>query len=149
MVEAKYRIAIRVLAAEFPMDLDLDFLWILDHERRIEDLRGKLDRVRLEHDLADWDLRKVKELADESLELKLRLGLLVRLLISKGVFTMGKDGKAHWVKVTTGIADDTYMEIKSGIQPGDEVISGSYSAISRKLKDGAKVAIDKETTTPK
>jgi HlyD family secretion protein len=69
--------------------------------------------------------------------------------ISKGVFTMGKDGKAHWVKVTTGIADDTYMEIKSGVQPGDEVISGSYSAISRNLKDGAKVVIDKETTTPK
>ncbi len=64
--------------------------------------------------------------------------------ITKGVFTMGKDGKAHWVKVTTGIADDTYMEIKSGVQPGDEVISGSYSAISRKLKDGAKVEIEKE-----
>ena len=53
--------------------------------------------------------------------------------VTKGVFTMGKDEKAHWVKVTTGIADDTYMEIKSGVQPGDEVISGSYSAISRKL----------------
>ena len=67
--------------------------------------------------------------------------------ISKGVFTMSKDGKAHWMKVTTGIADDTYMEIKSGVQPGDEVISGSYSAISRKLKDGAKVVLEKETTT--
>ena len=66
--------------------------------------------------------------------------------ITKGVFTMGKDGKAHWVKVTTGIADDTYMEIKSGVQPGDDVISGSYSAISRKLKDGAKVELEKEAT---
>jgi HlyD family secretion protein len=65
--------------------------------------------------------------------------------ITKGVFTMSKDGKAHWVKVTTGIADDTFMEIKSGVQPGDEVISGSYSAISRKLKDGAKVEIEKES----
>jgi len=64
--------------------------------------------------------------------------------ITKGVFTMSKDGKAHWVKVTTGIADDTYMEIKSGVQAGDDVISGSYSAISRKLKDGAKVEIEKE-----
>ena len=64
--------------------------------------------------------------------------------ITKGVFTMSKDGKAHWVKVTTGIADDTYMEIKTGVQPGDDVISGSYSAISRKLKDGAKVEIEKE-----
>ena len=54
--------------------------------------------------------------------------------------------KAQMVKVTTGIADDSYMEIKSGIKPGDEVISGSYSAISRKLKEGAKVAYDKEAT---
>jgi HlyD family secretion protein len=65
--------------------------------------------------------------------------------LAKVVF-LKKGKKAQLVKVTTGIADDTYMEIKSGIQPGDEVISGSYSAISRKLKDGAKVTYDKETT---
>ena len=47
------------------------------------------------------------------------------------------------VKVTTGIADDANIEIKSGVKPGDEVISGSYSAISRKLKDGAKVVMEK------
>src|SRR5215471_5014469 len=65
--------------------------------------------------------------------------------LAKVVFV--KNGnKAHTVKVTTGIADDSYMEIKSGIKPGDEVISGSYSAISRKLKEGAKVAYDKEAT---
>ena len=63
--------------------------------------------------------------------------------LAKVVFI--KNGnKAQMVKVTTGIADDSYMEIKSGIKPGDEVISGSYSAISRKLKEGAKVAYDKE-----
>ncbi len=49
-------------------------------------------------------------------------------------------------KVETGIADTTYMEIKSGIKPGDEVVSGSYTAISRKLKDGAKVEIEKAKT---
>jgi HlyD family secretion protein len=66
--------------------------------------------------------------------------------LAKVVF-LKKGSKAQMVKVTTGIADDTFMEIKSGIQPGDEVISGSYSAISRKLKDGAKVSYDKEATT--
>jgi HlyD family secretion protein len=65
--------------------------------------------------------------------------------LSKVVF-LKKGGKAQSVKVTTGISDDTYMEIKNGVQPGDEVISGSYSAISRKLKDGAKVSYDKEAT---
>ena len=52
-------------------------------------------------------------------------------------------GKAKMVEVTTGIADDTNVEIKSGVKLGDEVISGSYSAISRKLKDGAKVEMEK------
>jgi HlyD family secretion protein len=65
--------------------------------------------------------------------------------LAKVVFV--KNGsKAHMLKVITGIADDSYMEIKSGIKPGDEVISGSYTAISRKLKDGAKVSYDKEVT---
>src|SRR6266550_753619 len=63
--------------------------------------------------------------------------------VSKVVF-LKKGTNAQIVKVTTGISDDTYTEIKSGIQPGDEVISGSYSVISRKLKDGIKVTYDKE-----
>jgi HlyD family secretion protein len=65
--------------------------------------------------------------------------------LAKVVFVK-KGGKAQMLKVTTGISDDTYMEIRSGVKPGDEVISGSYSAISRKLKDGAKVTYDKEGT---
>jgi HlyD family secretion protein len=65
--------------------------------------------------------------------------------LAKVVF-LKKGGKAQMVKVTTGISDDTYTEIKSGIKPGDEVISGSYSAISRKLKEGVKVTLDKEAT---
>ena len=65
--------------------------------------------------------------------------------LAKVVFRK-KGNKAEMVKVVTGIADDTFIEIKSGIAQGDEVISGSYSAISRKLKDGAKVTIEKEAT---
>jgi HlyD family secretion protein len=63
--------------------------------------------------------------------------------LKKGVFKK-VGNKSVWTAVVTGIADDTYMEIKSGVNPGDEIISGSYSAISRKLKDGAKVVIEKD-----
>jgi HlyD family secretion protein len=63
--------------------------------------------------------------------------------ISKIVF-LKKGNKAQQIKVTTGIADDSYIEIKSGVNPGDEVINGTYSAISRRLKDNAKVTIEKE-----
>jgi HlyD family secretion protein len=47
-------------------------------------------------------------------------------------------------KVETGISDTTYVEVKKGVRPGDEVVSGSYTAISRRLKDGARVAIEKQ-----
>ena len=50
-------------------------------------------------------------------------------------------------KVETGIADNTFIEIRSGLKAGDEVVSGSYTAISRRLKDGAKVEIEKEGKT--
>jgi HlyD family secretion protein len=53
-------------------------------------------------------------------------------------------GKVRMQKVDTGIADSTYIEVRSGIKPGDEVVSGSYTAISRRLKDGAKVEIEKQ-----
>lgn len=45
--------------------------------------------------------------------------------------------------VETGIGDTTHMEIKSGVKEGDEVVSGPFSAITRTLKDGAKVRVDK------
>jgi len=51
--------------------------------------------------------------------------------------------KVRMQKVETGIADNTYIEVKKGINAGDEVVSGSYTAISRKLKDGMKVEIEK------
>ena len=89
------------------------------------------------HSRHDVELVIIETTADR------RLDIPISAIGGKGVFV--KDGKyARWKKVTTGIADDAVMEIKDGIKPGDEVISGSYSAISRKLKDGAKVVYDKE-----
>lgn len=56
-----------------------------------------------------------------------------------------KDGdKVKLRKVETGIADSTYIVVKQGLQPGEEVVSGSYTAISRQLKDGMKVALEKK-----
>jgi len=51
--------------------------------------------------------------------------------------------KVRMQKVETGIADNTYIEVKTGVKAGEEVVSGSYTAISRKLKDGSKVQIEK------
>ncbi len=42
-------------------------------------------------------------------------------------------------EVETGIADNSYIEIKSGLQEGEEVVTGSYAAISRELKNDSKI----------
>ncbi|MBI4625993.1 MAG: efflux RND transporter periplasmic adaptor subunit [Verrucomicrobia bacterium] len=47
------------------------------------------------------------------------------------------------VKVETGIQDTTHIEIKSGLKAGDEVVSGSFGVITRTLKDGSKVKLEK------
>jgi HlyD family secretion protein len=101
-----------------------------------EEIEKKRQKV-AQRDKGDNNAEFVNERAEKAAQKE------EREKVSKVVF-LKKGTKAQIVKVTTGISDDTYTEIKSGIQPGDEVISGSYSVISRKLKDGIKVTYDKE-----
>lgn len=52
------------------------------------------------------------------------------------------DAKTSTVKkteVATGIQNDQYIIVKTGLKAGQEIVSGPYSAIQNKLKDGAKV----------
>jgi HlyD family secretion protein len=52
------------------------------------------------------------------------------------------DGKkVKMVQVTTGIQDNKYIQILTGIQKGQIVVEGPYEAISRKLEDGDKVSV--------
>jgi HlyD family secretion protein len=43
------------------------------------------------------------------------------------------------VPVKIGISDDDYWEIIDGLHEGDEIVTGSYRAISRDLDDGKKI----------
>jgi HlyD family secretion protein len=47
-------------------------------------------------------------------------------------------------EVKTGIQDNDYIEIASGVQEGEMVVSGPYSAIARKLKSGSRIRIAEE-----
>jgi len=55
------------------------------------------------------------------------------------------EGKAKMQKVKTGIQDDMYIQIIEGVKEGDEVITGPYRAVSKKLKNGDEVIkVDKK-----
>lgn len=56
-----------------------------------------------------------------------------------------QNGKAVLKPVITGIQDNTYIQIKSGISEGDEVIVAPYRAVSKLLKNGDDVIkVDKK-----
>ncbi len=61
---------------------------------------------------------------------------------SKEVVFIVKDGKAKMVEVKTGLSDDNYIAVLSGLKEGETVVSGSYGAISRELKNGSQVRVD-------
>jgi HlyD family secretion protein len=57
------------------------------------------------------------------------------------VFVLQKDNTVKKTVVKTGIQDINYIEILSGLNEGDEVVTGPYNAVSKTLKDGNKVKV--------
>ena len=53
-------------------------------------------------------------------------------------------GKAVARQVRTGIQSDELIEILEGLKEGDEIVTGSYRAISKDLENGAVVKINNE-----
>jgi HlyD family secretion protein len=62
----------------------------------------------------------------------------------KEVVFLVDNGKAKMVVVEAGISDDNYLEIKSGLDEGAEVVSGSYRAISRELENDSVVRVEQK-----
>ncbi|MCP4572790.1 MAG: efflux RND transporter periplasmic adaptor subunit [bacterium] len=56
-----------------------------------------------------------------------------------------EDGMAMAKQVTAGIQSDELIEILTGLEEGEEVVTGSYRAISQDLENGAVVDIANDT----
>jgi len=61
--------------------------------------------------------------------------------IEEVVFVVQKDGIVRKKPVKTDIQDINYIEIKSGISNGDQVVTGPYDIVSKQLKDSTKVKV--------
>jgi len=59
----------------------------------------------------------------------------------QGVFVV-RNGMAQFRQVETGIMGTTEVEVVKGLQPGDQIVTGSFQAL-RTLKDNTKVKIEK------
>jgi len=61
----------------------------------------------------------------------------------KGVF-VNRDGKAIFVEIKTGVADQQNYEVLDGLQVGDEVVTGSFQTL-RTIKSGTNIKVDNKT----
>ncbi|MCG3120067.1 MAG: Macrolide export protein MacA [bacterium] len=52
-----------------------------------------------------------------------------------------KNGKVEARQVKTGIQSNSHIEILDGLSEGDQVVTGSYRAISKDLENGAEVSV--------
>lgn len=59
------------------------------------------------------------------------------VFVSDGKYALAKD-------VTTGIQDNSYIEILSGVAENDKVVSAPFSAISKKLSDSTLIEVVKK-----
>lgn len=59
----------------------------------------------------------------------------------EGVFVLGKDNRAHFTPIETGIKGDQEIEVKSGLSEDDQIIIGPYKTL-RTLKDNDQVKIE-------
>jgi HlyD family secretion protein len=57
------------------------------------------------------------------------------------VFVVKPNNRVKLTKVKTGIQDDSYIQIISGLTIGDLVVSGPYTAVSKELTDSMEVEI--------
>lgn len=81
--------------------------------------------VKVKNDNEDKDVKKEDEKITE----------LVFILV---------DGKVKQREIKTGIQDNDFIEIKSGVNKGEEIISGPYSAVSKVLREGTKIKLVKK-----
>ena len=79
------------------------------------------------------------------IQIRKKTRLLQRTL--KEIVFAVKDNKVKTIDVTTGISDDNYIEVTSGLTGNEEVVSGPYRAISKDLQDGSTVKLDKHGKT--
>lgn len=64
------------------------------------------------------------------------------------VVFVARDNLAKAVQVETGIQSDTHIEIKSGLEEGEQIVTGNYRAISEMLYPDAKIRIEEKPSEP-
>jgi len=120
---------IQTETAEDALAVPLQSVTVMDKGKLSEALGEKPEKDPAESDMPKPDSDKDKESKRDNLQ------RIVYVVVG---------GEALVRKVETGIADTSHIVITDGLSEGDQVVSGSYQAITKLLKHKAKVRVEEK-----
>ncbi len=85
------------------------------------------------------DSTDVEEKRDDAAESDAKAPVIAQEEDIRKVVFIVENGKARMIEVETGISDDSYVEIRSGLSGGELVVIGPFRAVSRTLEPGDEV----------
>ncbi len=87
------------------------------------------------------DIAKESEIENLSRESEKKQSKKVK---PKEIIFLVDNNAAKTNEVKTGISDDSYIEVLEGVNEGQEVVKGSFKAITKELENGSMVKVDNE-----
>lgn len=107
----------------------------------VGDELSRLYELRLEYSGQDWTVGHAVEIAVPTDKPRKVIAVPRDALVIRNdgirVYRVDKEGRSEMIRVITGIANDTYIEIKTGINAGDEIVVRG----NERLRPGQKLMI--------
>ena len=116
---------IRTRTVENALNIPIQSLTARERKKLEKSSKVESTPAERESEKASAEMRKKGETGDEMVEV---------------VFVVA-DGIAHMREVEVGISDDNYYEVRSGLDEGESVVTGPFTALSRILEDGDAVKV--------
>jgi HlyD family secretion protein len=132
-----FQVRIRILDKEVRMRPGMSCNVEIETDTKTNVVSVPIQAVTVRADAADAQPDVRSNVQDRSSEAKKQ-----RIHPTSQVFVVAKNNSVHMRTVETGISDQGFIEVLSGLKVGDVIVTAPYQAVSKVLKEGSKIQVE-------
>lgn len=132
-----FQVRIRILDKEVRMRPGMSCNVEIETDTKTNVVGVPIQAVTVRADAADAQPDVRSNVQDRSSEARKQ-----RIHPTSQVFVVAKNNSVHMRTVETGISDQGFIEVLSGLKVGDVIVTAPYQAVSKVLKEGSKIQIE-------
>lgn len=132
-----FQVRIRILDKEVRMRPGMSCNVEIETDTKTNVVSVPIQAVTVRADAADAQPDVRSNVQDRSSEARKQ-----RIHPTSQVFVVAKNNSVHMRTVETGISDQGFIEVLSGLKVGDVIVTAPYQAVSKVLKEGSKIQIE-------